>query len=127
MNRRLCMEKIRILEDGTIPEVKMTSQGLGDPFGPGERIEGYRVCGLRGSAFVGGPEGEAERIVGICPGDEMMFRYLQGEPVYTELELESGGSGLAGRLPGGGGFRMRGGKDDRTAGSDRTGAKGYGI
>ena len=34
MNRRLCMEKIRILEDGTIPEVKMTSQGLGDPFGP---------------------------------------------------------------------------------------------
>ena len=23
----------------------------------------------------------------------MMFRYLQGEPVYTELELESGGSG----------------------------------
>ena len=93
MNRRLCMEKIRILEDGTIPEVKMTSQGLGDPFGPGERIEGYRVCGLRGNAFVGGPEGEAERIVGICPGDEMMFRYLQGEPVYTELELESGGSG----------------------------------
>ena len=87
------MEKIRILEDGTIPEVKMSSQGLGDPFGPGERIEGYRVCGLRGSAFVGGPEGEAERIVGICPGDEMMFRYLQGEPVYTELEFESGGSG----------------------------------
>ena len=36
----------------------MTSQGLGDPFGPGERIEGYRVCGLRGSAFVGDRKGK---------------------------------------------------------------------
>ncbi len=92
-HRRLCIEKIQILEDGTIPEVRMTSQGLGDPFGPGEWIEGYWVCGLHGKAFVGGPEGEEERIVGICPGDEMIFRYLRGEPVYTGLELETAGAG----------------------------------
>ena len=98
---------------------------------PESGSKGIGSAALRGNAFVGGPEGEAERIVGICPGDEMMFRYLQGEPVYTELELgirrQRTAGGLAGRLPGGGDFRMRGGKGDRTAGSDRIGAKGYGI
>ena len=57
-HRRLCIEKIRILEDGTIPEVRMTSQGLGDPFGPGEWIEGYRAArkGRRSGLWVSAPE-----------------------------------------------------------------------
>ena len=54
----------------------MTSQGLGSPFGPGERIEGYQVCGLRGSAFVADRKGSGTDC-GYLPGDEMMFRYLQ--------------------------------------------------
>ena len=36
LHRRLCIEKIEVLPDGTIPEVKMTSQGPGAPFGLGE-------------------------------------------------------------------------------------------
>lgn len=39
-NRRLCVEKIFFNDDGTIGEVKMTSQGAGDPFALGEQIEG---------------------------------------------------------------------------------------
>lgn len=52
-HRRLCIEKINILPDGTIPEVKMTSQGVGEPFGPGETIMGYQACGLKGSVYIG--------------------------------------------------------------------------
>ena len=43
-NRRLCVEKICFNDDGTIDEVRMTSQGAGEPFAPGEAIEGWRAC-----------------------------------------------------------------------------------
>ena len=52
-HRRLCIEKIEILEDGTIPEVKMTSQGIGEPFAPREVIKGYQACEMSGSVYIG--------------------------------------------------------------------------
>ncbi len=91
-NRRMCMEKITVLPDGTIPEVKMTSQGLGEPFRAGERMEGFRVCGLTGGAYVGGPF-EDERIVNLSAGCEMIFRYLDGTETYKAAELEGTGRG----------------------------------
>lgn len=36
----------------------MTSQGLGEPFGPGEKIIGYQVCRLKSKAYVGIDEKE---------------------------------------------------------------------
>lgn len=49
-HRRLCIEPIEILEDGTIPEVKMTSQGPGKPFGKGdEDAEGFTGVTVEGA------------------------------------------------------------------------------
>lgn len=47
-----------ILLDETIPEVKMTSQGLGEPFRLGEKIIGYQVCRLKSKAHIGIDEKE---------------------------------------------------------------------
>ena len=91
--RRLCMEKIEILEDGTIPEVKMTSQGIGKPFTAGEKIWGYQACGLRGKVFIDTDEVYGEKLTGIHRRDEMIFRYLQGKPIYRHVKLETRGSG----------------------------------
>ena len=55
-NRRLCVEKIEFNLDGTINEVKMTSQGAGLPFERGEVIEGWRACEVDGGAYVDGNE-----------------------------------------------------------------------
>ena len=51
-NRRLCLEKIYFNEDGTIDEVKMTSQGAGEPFKAGECIEDWRACEVEGGAYI---------------------------------------------------------------------------
>lgn len=55
-NRRLCVEKIDFNADGTINEVKMTSQGAGLPFERGEVIEGWRACEVDGGAYIDGNE-----------------------------------------------------------------------
>lgn len=92
--RHLCMEKIEILPDGTIPEVKMTSQGVGEPFAPGEKILGYQVCGLSGNAYIDVDEVMGEKVTNITAGDELVFRYLKELPDYTGIMLETHGSGV---------------------------------
>lgn len=88
------MEKIEILPDGTIPEVKMTSQGVGEPFAPGEKILGYQVCGLSGNAYIDVDEVMGEKVTNITAGDELVFRYLKELPDYTGIMLETHGSGV---------------------------------
>ncbi len=97
--RRLCIEKITILPDGTIPEVKMTSQGVGEPFAPGEPIMGYQACWLSGTVFIGFNENEEtserypEKLMNISAGDEMVFRYVRSELEYHRLGIRAAGSG----------------------------------
>lgn len=82
-HRRLCIEKITIAPDGSIPEVKMTSQGIGEPFGPGEELLGYQACGLSGTCYIDvnhAPDTKddyPEKIVNISEGDEIIFRYIK--------------------------------------------------
>lgn len=97
--RRLCIEKIEILDDGTIPEVKMTSQGVGDPFAPGEKIMGYQACGLRGTSYIGVNENAGEQeeypelLMNLSVGDAVIFRYVKSETAWKTIELECHGSG----------------------------------
>ncbi len=97
-HRRLCIEKITILPDGTIPEVKMTSQGIGEPFAPGEAIMGYQACGLKGTAFIGlneEPETKEqypEKLMNISDGDEIIFRYVKSENGFQRLQVRASGS-----------------------------------
>ena len=94
-NRRLCVEKIRFRGDGLIDEVKMTSQGAGEPFAPGEQIKGYQACGLKGTCFidVDADYGYEEKLTGISSGDEAAFRYVKSGAPWTEIEIVCCGSG----------------------------------
>ena len=98
-HRRLCIEKIEILEDGTIPEVKMTSQGIGEPFAPGEVIMGYQTCEMSGSVYIGvnedaeSAEEYPEVLMNISAGDEVMFRYVKSEQEWKEIEILYSGAG----------------------------------
>lgn len=95
MHRRLCIEKIHINVDGTINEVKMTSQGTGDPFAPGERIQGYQACGMKGSCYIDVDQeyGFEEKLTNLCDGDEAVFRYVKSGKPWKGIELTCVGSG----------------------------------
>jgi arabinoxylan arabinofuranohydrolase len=91
LHRRLCCEKIDILPDGTIPEVVMTSQGAGGPFLPGEKIPGFRACGVSGQCFIGGEPDE--RLMHIAGGDTAVFRYVKSAAGFHDVKITASGSG----------------------------------
>ncbi len=86
MNRRLCVEKIHFNEDGTIDEVKMTSQGAGEPFAVGEAIEGWRACEVDGGAYIDGTQ------LVMCNGSTAIIRYAYIKENST-IELDADGNG----------------------------------
>lgn len=115
-HRRLCIEPITVNPDGTIDEVKMTSQGAGEPFAPGEPIYGYQACGLKGTVYIGvddmddgrqngilpGTEAVSdagtgsiypEKLARISPGDEIIFRYVKKDGPWSEIQCTCAGSG----------------------------------
>jgi len=96
--RRLCIEPITILPDGSIPEVPMTSQGVGAPFAPGETIPAYTVCGLTGTAYLdlvpeSIPAPYLEQLIHISDGDTALFRYVASDSAYTAIQADASGSG----------------------------------
>lgn len=92
-HRRLCIEPITINPDGSIPEVKMTSQGVGEPFGPMEAIMGYQACGLSGTIYIGVDQEYGEKLMNISSGDEAVFRYVKNDADWSEIKLTCAGSG----------------------------------
>ncbi|WP_251388873.1 family 43 glycosylhydrolase [Mediterraneibacter agrestimuris] len=98
-HRRLCIEPITIHEDGTIDEVKMTSQGVGEPFAPHEPMMGYQACQMKGSVYIGlsteeeKKNGYEEKLMNLSVGDEMVFRYVKNSASWSETEITYTGSG----------------------------------
>lgn len=93
IHRRLCIEPITINEDGTIDEVKMTSQGIGEPFKKNEKIYGYQACQLSGDVFIGVDGKEGEWLTNISPGDTALFRYVESDKGFYGITIEGEGSG----------------------------------
>lgn len=97
-HRRLCMEKIEVLPDVTIPEVKMTSQGVGRPFVRGDVIMGYQACEVHGGCFVERDMSGSiykEYIGNIAEGCSAVFRYISHsveKPLYG-LRIRGTGNG----------------------------------
>lgn len=77
--------------DGSIDEVKMTSQGVGKPFAPGEEIYGYQACGLKGSACIDTDRVYGEKLTRISAGDEAVFRYVKSSRAWSSIRLACGG------------------------------------
>lgn len=71
----------------------MTSQGVGKPFGPGEKLFGYQACGLKGVAYIGPDEIFGEKLMNLSPGDEAVFRYVKNERDWTKTIITCAGSG----------------------------------
>lgn len=84
--RRLCIEPIEFLPDGSIPEVKMTSIGPGRPFQSGERIEGWRACEVEGGAYTEGC------VLHMTPGSTAVFRYVELIEPLKSVEVERAGN-----------------------------------
>ena len=91
--RRLCIEPITINADGSIDEVRMTSQGPGAPFGPGEKLMGWQACSLTGRAYIDADPVHEESLQHIAPGDAAVFRYVRSARPYARVSLECEGQG----------------------------------
>ena len=91
--RRLCVEKITVTPDGKIPEVIPTSQGLGDPFAPGEKIMGYQACVMSGNCWIDADEKYGEKITAIKNGDTATFRYVRSAADWKNITVTAAGKG----------------------------------
>lgn len=93
--RRLCIEPITINSDGTIDEVKMTSQGLGNPFKLADVIMGYQACELHGQVYIDveAERGIGEKLTNLTMGDSVLYRYLNFDEAPKHAELTAQGTG----------------------------------
>lgn len=84
--RRICAEPIFFDENGLIAEVKMTSQGAGDPYEQGEAIPAIAACEFGGSAFLEEQE-DGDCVIHFVGPGRAVFRYLKNETVLRTLNL----------------------------------------
>jgi arabinoxylan arabinofuranohydrolase len=76
MMRRTCIEPITFNDDGSIPEVEMTSQGAGKPLDIYSDIEVERACLLHGNAQFQLWNPNNEELAKINNNDRAIFRYV---------------------------------------------------
>ncbi|MDR1762716.1 MAG: family 43 glycosylhydrolase [Dysgonamonadaceae bacterium] len=78
MMRKACVEPIEFREDGSIPEVPMTSQGAGKPLPAIEKIEAERACLLFGNVRIQLIENQKnnEQLASIRSGDRAAWKYI---------------------------------------------------
>jgi len=74
--RKACVEPVKILEDGSIPEVEMTSQGAAGPLDAKTRIEAERACILNGNLRIEQFENSAENLTQIHSSDKAAYKYI---------------------------------------------------
>lgn len=77
--RKACLEPITFNPDGTIPEVEMTTQGIGGPISPFYRMDAARACLLSGNVLVAvrRPDNDipVEYLSGIRDDDHAYWKY----------------------------------------------------
>ena len=91
--RRACCEPIFFDENGLIPEVKMTSQGAGEPLRPREFIPASLACAFDGWAYLD-TESASEPLVHLPAEGSAVFRYLKNEQMATEILIAGVGEAL---------------------------------
>lgn len=96
--RKACLEPIEILDDGTIPEVEMTSQGADPPLSAFSNIEAEWACLLFGNARINEFENKKECISGISNNDKIAFKYIDFKSGANSLNLRIRSGNTAGKL-----------------------------
>ena len=77
-SRHVCIEPISFNEDGSIPEVKQTTSGVGEAIPAAAHIPANLACELSGHVRIAGDTDSAENLAlsEIRDGDTATFRYL---------------------------------------------------
>jgi hypothetical protein len=91
--RRSCVEPIQFNEDGSIPEVEMTSQGAGSPLNAFKDIEAERACLLYGNARLQLWNPTNEELAGMESGDRAAYKFIDfgfGEAKTVEFVVKPG-------------------------------------
>ncbi len=87
--RKACVEKISFLEDGSIPEVEMTTQGASLPLKATQKIDAAAACLLHGNVRI---EQNAEK-------NEILSKFESSDAaIYKYLNFESGVSSFTLRI-----------------------------
>jgi arabinoxylan arabinofuranohydrolase len=74
--RTACVEPIRFLTDGSIPEVEMTSQGAQGPLSAFAPIEAEWACILNGNARIEQQDSACGVLTAIGSGDKAAYKYI---------------------------------------------------
>ena len=85
--RKACVEPITFREDGSIPEVEMTTQGADGPIDASQRIEAEQACALWGNVRVSTGNDGGEILSGIRDGDLATYKYLDFKTAPKKLRL----------------------------------------
>ncbi len=88
MSRRGCVEKIEILEDGTIPQVEMTSLGFEDALNPYEITKADIACVLKGGCFVTEKDIFERTVSGIKEGAILGWKYFDFGEDYNSKTMQ---------------------------------------
>ena len=91
--RKACVEPIFFEEDGSIPEVEMTTQGAGPPLNPLLKLDAARACTLHGNVRIEALGENQEILTKIKPQDRAVYRYLEftGEEQVVKIRVKSKG------------------------------------
>ena len=87
MMRKACVEPITFRDDGSIPEVPMTTQGAEEPIDCRERIEAEQACSLMGNVRVSFGEDDGEILSGIRNGDRASYKFLDFKATPQKLRV----------------------------------------
>lgn len=92
MMRKACIEPIEFLADGSIPEVQMTSQGVGKPLDAFAEIEAERACLLSGNVRVETFSFDADNLVSTSNNDQLAQIQNSDNAAFKSVNFGSGAS-----------------------------------
>ena len=102
MSRRGCVERIEILQDGTIPQVEMTSLGFEESLNPYDFTPADTACVLKGGCYITETSVFERPIVNVTDGCVMGWKYFDfGEDFASktmQIRLKLRGTGSRGRV-----------------------------
>jgi len=98
MMRKACVEPITFEPDGSIPEVEMTSQGVGGPLPAMEKIDAGRACTMLGNIRIQLFEPDNEELGEIRHDDRAVFKYIDFADGVDSVTVRVKPGGAAGIL-----------------------------
>lgn len=96
--RKMCVEPIQFREDGSIPEVEMTTQGAGEPLSPYLPVKGEMACLLFGNCRVSLSAENQEELSGVSADDRIAFKYLAFNEGCDSVTVRIRQKGPAGKI-----------------------------